>query len=86
MSRKSDYVAEARRETTQLIDALDRLRAKQYEWTALDYGTTMTDEDLIGVADGLVPSDIGAVIFDTVNAIDALLQEGHATNLYKLVL
>lgn len=85
MSRKNDYVAETRSEVRQLVAALDRLRSKQIEWNANNYGETLTDDDLIGVADGLHPSDIGAVIFDTVDALDAVLESGHASNLYRLL-
>lgn len=37
-----------------------------------------------GVNDGLVAADVGAVVFDTANAMVAVLNAGHATNMAKL--
>lgn len=84
MARKSDFVSEVRSDVKVLTEALDRLRNKQLEWNALDYGNTLLPEDLEGSSEGVVPADVGAVVFGTVDAFDAVLAAGHATNLYKL--
>jgi hypothetical protein len=83
MSRQSDYITIARQNAKQLWDALNTLEALQKEWNALDYGTTLP----AGAGDnsGLDAAEIGAVVFDTANAIRATLNAGHATNLAKLL-
>lgn len=54
----------------------------QIEWNALDYGNTLPN----GTAQnaGLVAADVGAVVFQTADAIKVVFDAGHATNLSKL--
>lgn len=85
MARKSDFVAEVRRDVALITEGLSDLLAKQTEWAALDYGTSMEPEDLEGSSAAVLPADVGAVVFDTANALKAVLNAGHATNLYKLL-
>lgn len=79
MARKEEFVADARRLNRAIWDNLNQLRALQREWNALDYGTTLGD------GAGAPAADVGAVVFDTVNALDATLAQGHATNMAKLL-
>ena len=83
-ARESDYVSETRQLARQLWDAVNGLVALQREWNALDYGNTLNTFE--GENTGLVAADVGAVVFDTVNAIVSdVLSVGHATNLSKLL-
>jgi hypothetical protein len=79
MSRKEEYIADVRRMNRALWDNLNAIEALQAEWNALDYGSTL------GTHDGLTPTDVGAVVFDSVNALRATLAAGHATNMAKLL-
>jgi hypothetical protein len=79
MPRKEEFVADARRYARAIWDNLNALQALQAEWNALDYGNTL------GTHEGLVPTDVGSVVFDTATALRATLAAGHATNLAKLL-
>lgn len=83
MSRKSDYITEARAAARDLLDAYQRLIDMQFEWNALDYGTTLGDGE--GDNLGVTSTQVGAVVFDTANAFTTVFNAGHATNLAKLL-
>lgn len=80
MARPEEFVADARRYARMVWDGLQALKALQPEWNALDYGTTLPAE--VG---GVARADVGAAVFDTANALDGLMTQGHATNLTKLL-
>lgn len=83
MNRESDYITSVREANRDLWNSINTLVAFQREWTALDYGNTLSE----GTGDnaGLTAAEIGAVVFDTANAMVALLNTGHATNMAKLL-
>ena len=83
MSRQSDYITEARAASRQVWDGINALKALQREYSALDYGNTLPDGS--GENEGISKSEVGAVIFDTANALVSLLDTGHATNMAKLL-
>jgi len=81
--REQDYIAIARQYNRAIWEALQGLIGLQSEWTALDYATTL--DEGTGPNEGLAAADIGAVVFDTADAMRTLLQSGHATNMAKLL-
>jgi hypothetical protein len=83
MSRESDYITEARTAARDLLDAYQRLVSLQFEYNALDYGNTLDD----GAGDnaGITKVHVGAVVFDTANAITTVFNAGHATNIARLL-
>lgn len=83
MSREQDYITETRTAAKELYDAILRLEALQSEWNALDYTNTLADGE--GVNAGYTAVEVGAVVFDTANAMRGQLNAGHATNLAKLL-
>jgi hypothetical protein len=83
MAREQDYYTLARQANTAIWDALNDLVALQREWDAMDFGNTL--EPGAGANDGLTKTEIGAVVFDTTNAMLAVLAAGHATNMAKLL-
>jgi len=83
MAREQDFYTLARQSNTAIWDALNKLVALQREWNALDYGNTLDDGD--GANAGLTKTEVGAVVFDTTNAMLAVLAAGHATNMAKLL-
>ncbi len=83
MSRESDYITEVRQANRQLWDAINQLVTLQREWNALDYSTTLNE--FVGENENLAAADVGAVVFDSANAMVAVLNAGHATNMAKLL-
>ena len=81
--RPQDYITLARQNNKQLWDALNNLVALQREYNALDYGTTLPDGE--GDNTGITKAEVGAVVFDTANALAAVLAAGHSTNMAKLL-
>lgn len=81
--RGQAYISNVRQNVRQLWEALNNLKAAQREWNALDYGTTL--EDGIGGNVGLTKTEVVAAVFATPDAIVVLLNQGHGTNLAKLL-
>ncbi len=81
--RQQDFISNARTVNKQIWDGINALVAMQREWNALDYGNTL--EDGAGSNDGYTADEVGAVVFDTANAMVAVLAAGHATNMSKLL-
>lgn len=81
--RESDYITEARNAARKVWEGVNELKALQREYNALDYGNTLPDGD--GENAGITKTEVGAVVFDTANAIEAVFTAGHATNVAKLL-
>jgi len=83
MARGQDFITLARKHNKAIWDGINALVAMQREWNALDYGNTLPDGEG-GNAD-YTADEIGAVVFDTANALVAVLAAGHATNMSRLL-
>lgn len=83
MSRDQDFITEARDNARKIWEAITALKGLQREWTALDYGTTLVHGE--GENSKLNVANVGSVVFDTTNAIEEVLNAGHATNLGRLL-
>jgi len=70
--------------TTAFLNAFQDLLELRYEWDAQGFANAITDEDLQGDLSHIVAADLAAG-FTSVEAVRALLAQGHNTNLYKLV-
>lgn len=81
--REQDYITIAREKNRQVWEGINDLVALQREWQALDYGNTLDAGE--GDNTGIEAADVGAVVFDTANALVAVLNAGHATNMAKLL-
>lgn len=79
MNRKEEFVADARRHARNVWEGIYALAALQAEWNALDYGSTLGNDS------GAPSVAVGAVVFETADAMRTLLATGHATNLAKLL-
>lgn len=77
------YITIVRQYNRQVWDGINALVALQREYNALDYGTTLSDG--IGENVGITRQMVGAVVFDTANAMVAVLNAGHSTNMSKLL-
>lgn len=83
MPREQDFYSEHRANVRKVLEGINGLVAGQREYNALDYGNTL--EPGAGENDGVTKVEIGAVVFDTANALVAVLNAGHATNMYKVL-
>lgn len=84
-AQKQQYINRARTAATQLWNAQQELLELQREWNALDYGNTLnTPDDFTGDNEGLTGANIGAVVFDTANLVQGVLDAGSATNLARI--
>lgn len=83
MARSSDFITEARAHNRAVWNGINALVALQREYNAQDYGNTLPD----GVGDnaGITKVEVGSVVFDTANALVAVLNSGHATNMSNLL-
>lgn len=82
-TRQQDYITAIRAANRKIWDGLNELTAAQREWNALDYGTTLPAGE--GANEGITRTMVGAVAFDTANALVTTLNAGHATNMAKLL-
>jgi hypothetical protein len=83
VSRQQDFITIARQKNKAIWDGINDLIALQREYNALDYGNTLGDGE--GDNGGVTKAEVGAVVFDTANALVAVLAAGHATNMAKLL-
>lgn len=82
-ARDSEFYDKVRQSNRALWNAINDLQELQRQWNALDYSNTLTDG--VGTNEGLTKTEVGAVVFDTANAMKAVLDAGHATNIAKLL-
>jgi hypothetical protein len=77
--QKSNHVTKVRQAATRLMDCVKELNGLRVDWDALGLSTELADED----CQGNTAADIAAV-YTSHAAINALLAQGHATNLTKV--
>lgn len=82
-SRQQQYINDARLQTRNLWNAYQALLSMQAEWNAQDYGTTLQPGEAQN--SGIDRDDVGAVVFATAEAMEALFATGHATNITNLL-
>ena len=80
----SDFISNSRAASGALITAIDQLRALRKSSDALNLAETLVPDDFAGNTD-VDTADVMAVIGTTLDAIETLLAQGHATNLYNLM-
>jgi hypothetical protein len=80
-----DFISRYRQDTTAFLRALDALMAARRQWDALDLGNTLTEEDFAGANADLTVAELTAAV-SSVDAINAFVAAGHATNLYELLI
>lgn len=85
-SKANAYMTAVRVQTTNLLTVLNQLHLLRQEWDALDYISTYDDAELSGDNEGKTKAQLAAVLGTSLDALDALLAAGHATNLFNLKL
>ncbi len=84
LNQRIGLIEDIRQAVTNLLVAKERLDNLAAQWTATDAGNVLQPEDFSEQNAGLSVADLAAVIGTTLPAINALLAQGHATNLYAL--
>lgn len=82
-TRQQDYITGIRNANRKIWEGINELITAQREWTARDYGTTLPPGE--GANEGITKAMVGAVTFDTANALVTTLNTGHATNMANLL-
>lgn len=82
-SRPQDFYGAVRDANRAVWNGINNLLELQAEYNALDYGNTLVDGT--GTNAGLTKTDLGAVIFDSANALKTVLNAGSATNMAKIL-
>lgn len=82
-NKHQDFITAARAHALAIWDAVNSLKTMQVEWNALDYSNTLGNGT--GVNADVTEAMVGAVVFDTCDAIETLFGQGHATNLANLL-
>jgi len=75
-AQKSDHVSKVRQAATRLLEVEATLLDLRRDWDRLGLGGVLTDED----CQGLTVAQVAAV-YTSLEAIEALLAQGHGTNL-----
>jgi len=85
MASKLTYVATLSERTTRFLEVVAELRESTQQWQSLDYSNTMGSGETFNISGDqpLTKDDVTGVMV-TLDALLALLSQGHFTNLYKL--
>lgn len=86
MSREQDFISIQRDAARKIYDGINTLKESQREWNALGYGDNLDAGS--GENAGITKELVGPVVFDTANALDAVLTangNAHLANLAKLL-
>lgn len=85
MNRPSDFVTEIRQLSTVFLQTVNGMDSLRREWDGLDYLHSLTESGAFeGSNSDVDVDDIAAVIGTTLDAINALLNSGHRTNLLNI--
>jgi len=85
-NRDSDYITRVRAANKAIWDGINDLIEVRGQWNALGYGNTLTPG--VGLNDGIGATEVGPVVFDTADALVAVLDAnngGHRANMAKLL-
>jgi len=80
------FVEQVRTQATNLITTIQKLRALRQKQDALDLSNTLNQADIGGANEGIVVAEIVAVLGITLEAFEALIAAGHATNLHRVAI
>lgn len=78
-----DFITRARTQARKLWDAYETLKSMQDEWNALALGDTLPAGT--GANVGITKAEVGPVVFDVTDAIKAVMDDGNATSVCKLL-
>jgi hypothetical protein len=84
MAVESDWITRWRQATTAWLQALNTLQALGEQYQALDYGNALSEEDFVGANADIVQADLVAAV-GSVQTLTTTFEQGHNTNLYKMI-
>lgn len=83
--KKSNFVSREVAAAQDFIDALNKWRTLQREWTEQDYTTTITQDDLLGENAHITPGDLEAAFTTMTDILARLDQNQRIAPLYRLI-
>ena len=86
---KTKLIEKVRDSSSLIIDGINGLTECLEMWNALDMGGSITedklqDSDFTGDNQGNCTADIANIFGSTLPALNTFLNQGHATNLYRI--
>jgi hypothetical protein len=86
-NRQSGYITEAREHARRIYSSISALKTMQSEFNYGGYGPQGANPlpDGQGDNEGVTAAQVGAVIFDTTDALKGLLDGGHGANIAALL-
>lgn len=86
-NRQSDFITQSRIFARMIYEGVTGLKTMQNEFNYAGYGSGGADPLPAGSGDnsGILAADVGAVVFDTADALKTVLDGGHGANLSKLL-
>jgi hypothetical protein len=86
---KVNFINDVRGSATEILNGINGLIAELAMYQALDMGGSLTDDklqdsDFVNDNAGLTAADISNIFGTTLPALKTLLNQGHATNLYRI--
>lgn len=82
-TRGDTYVSDTRASVRSFWESYLHLRSLQSEWDAQDFGNTLTAQ--LEINSDVTAAEVGAAIFDAMNAVKTVMDAGHATNLTNVL-
>lgn len=83
--QKSDHVTRVRQATTDLVNAISKLRTLKSRYDAQELAGDLTDADITGENLGITAADIAGV-YVALQVIDETLETGVEENLLRVVM
>lgn len=84
VAKHSNFVSKMVGQVAEFLEDYQELLQLRAEWDALGYSSAITQDDLLGSNEHLTPQML-ADAFSSLAAIKAVMDQGHATNLYRLL-
>ena len=84
-ARQRQYYIDAITANRKIWQGINELQALQKESNAMDLGNTLPDGEEGTDFEGITKTEILAVVHDTANALQVVLNAGHATNMANLL-
>jgi len=86
---KAKFIDNVRESASKILSGINGLTAELAMYQALDMGGSLTDDklqdsDFVNDNAGLTAADISNIFGSTLPALKTLLNQGHATNLYRI--
>lgn len=82
-TKKQNWITRLVANTETLLDAIEESAALRQEYDSLNYGMEIGETDTAGANAHVTPAQITNAMY-SLSQIQALIDQGHGTNLYRL--